>query len=76
MIIEVCGPGCPRCQATEKNAVQALKELGMKLGEDVTCPPKLGPLEMRDSCRITTGGSSCENKKVFGGAGISDSPGG
>lgn len=34
MIIEVCGPGCPRCQATEKNEIQALKELGMKLGED------------------------------------------
>ena len=34
MIIEVCGPGCPRCQATEKNTIQALKELGMKLGED------------------------------------------
>jgi small redox-active disulfide protein 2 len=34
MIIEVCGPGCPRCQATEKNVLQALKELGMKLGED------------------------------------------
>ena len=34
MIIEVCGMGCPRCQATEKNALQALKELGMKPGED------------------------------------------
>jgi small redox-active disulfide protein 2 len=34
MIIEVCGTGCPRCQATEKNAIQALKELGMRLGED------------------------------------------
>jgi small redox-active disulfide protein 2 len=34
MIIEVCGPGCPRCQASEKNVLQALKELGMKLGED------------------------------------------
>ena len=34
MIIEVCGPGCPRCQATEKNVVQAVQELGMKLGED------------------------------------------
>jgi len=34
MIIEVCGPGCPRCQATEKNVVQALKELGMELGEE------------------------------------------
>ena len=28
MIIEVCGPGCPRCQAAEKNVHQALKELG------------------------------------------------
>jgi small redox-active disulfide protein 2 len=28
MIIEVCGPGCPRCQATEKNVRQALRELG------------------------------------------------
>ena len=34
MIIEVCGPGCPRCQATEKNVVKALQELGMKPGED------------------------------------------
>lgn len=34
MIIEVCGPSCPRCQATERNAIQALKELGMKLGDD------------------------------------------
>lgn len=34
MIIEVCGMGCPRCQATEKNALQALKEMGMKPGED------------------------------------------
>jgi len=28
MIIEICGAGCPKCQATEKNVVQALKELG------------------------------------------------
>ena len=34
MIIEVCGPGCPRCQATEKNVLQALKELGKELGEE------------------------------------------
>jgi len=36
----------------------------------VTCPPKIGPLKMRDSCKIRTGGSVIENKKVFGGAGI------
>ena len=34
MIIEVCGPGCPRCRATEKNVLQVLKELEMELGEE------------------------------------------
>jgi small redox-active disulfide protein 2 len=34
MIIEVCGTGCPRCQATKAKASKALQELGMKLGED------------------------------------------
>jgi len=34
MIIEVCGPVCRRCRASEKNVLQALKELEMKLGED------------------------------------------
>jgi len=34
MIIEVCGPGCPRCQATEKNVIEALKELGIELGDE------------------------------------------
>ncbi len=45
-------------------------DLGYK---GLACPPKIGPLEMRDSCRIRTGGSICENEKVFGGAGIQDS---
>ncbi len=34
MIIEVCGPGCPRCQATEKNVLEALKQLGKELGDE------------------------------------------
>ena len=34
MIVEVCGPGCPRCQATEKNVLQALKELEMELSDE------------------------------------------
>ena len=34
MIIEVCGPGCPRCQAAEKNVLKALKELEVELGEE------------------------------------------
>ena len=33
MIIEVCGPGCPRCHATKDNVGKALKELGLKEGE-------------------------------------------
>jgi len=35
MIIEVCGPGCPRCQTAEKNVLQALKEMGKELGEEI-----------------------------------------
>ena len=42
----------------------------------LACPPILGPPEMRESCRMTTGGSKGEDKKVLGGAGIPDSPGG
>jgi len=34
MIIEVCGPGCPRCEATKKNVLQALQELGIEVGEE------------------------------------------
>ncbi len=29
MKIEVLGPGCPKCQATLRNAEQALRELGI-----------------------------------------------
>ena len=35
MIIEVCGPGCPRCHATKENVRKALLELELKDGEDV-----------------------------------------
>jgi len=30
MKIEVVGPGCPRCQATEKNVKEAVRELGIQ----------------------------------------------
>jgi small redox-active disulfide protein 2 len=29
MKIEVLGPGCPRCQATEKNVREAIQSLGL-----------------------------------------------
>ena len=35
MMIEVCGPGCPRCHATKDNVGKALQELNLKEGEDV-----------------------------------------
>ncbi len=35
MLIEVCGPGCPRCHATKDNVGKALQELELKEGEDV-----------------------------------------
>ena len=50
MIIEVCGPGCPRCQATEKNVLQVLKELGMELGE------KAQVVEIKDVKQISARG--------------------
>jgi len=50
MMIEVCGPGCPRCQATEKNVVQALKELGKELGEEAQV------IEIKDIKQISARG--------------------
>ena len=31
MKIEIVGPGCPRCIATEKNVKEAVKQLGMQV---------------------------------------------
>jgi len=30
MKIEIAGPGCPRCKATEKNVREAVKQLGIQ----------------------------------------------
>jgi small redox-active disulfide protein 2 len=35
MMIEVCGPGCPRCHATKENIRKVLKEMELQEGEDV-----------------------------------------
>jgi small redox-active disulfide protein 2 len=35
MIIEVCGPGCPRCHATKENIRKAIKEMGLEEGQKV-----------------------------------------
>jgi len=30
VIIEICGPGCPKCHATLKNVQKVVKELGLE----------------------------------------------
>jgi len=35
MIIEVCGPGCPRCHATKENVRKVLKEMELEEGKEV-----------------------------------------
>jgi len=50
MIIEVCGPGCPRCRATEKNVLQALKELEVELGDEAQV------IEIKDIKQISARG--------------------
>jgi len=30
MKIEVIGPGCPRCKSTEKNVIEAIKQLNIQ----------------------------------------------
>jgi small redox-active disulfide protein 2 len=42
MEIKVLGPGCPRCQQTEKNVKEALTEAGVEAGiEKVTDTMKI-----------------------------------
>jgi len=50
MIIEVCGPGCPRCRATEKNVLQVLKELEVELGDEAQV------IEIKDIKQISARG--------------------
>ena len=35
MMIEVCGPGCPRCHATKENVRKVLKEMELEEGKEV-----------------------------------------
>lgn len=40
MKIEILGPGCPRCQATEKNVTEALKALDLEAEVEHVYDPK------------------------------------
>jgi len=35
MIIEVCGPGCPRCHTTKENVRKVLEEMELEEGKEV-----------------------------------------
>ena len=35
MMIEVCGPGCPRCHATKENVRNVLKEMELEEGKEL-----------------------------------------
>ena len=64
MIIEVCGPGCPRCQATEKNVLQALKELRLEQEVEVA--------EVKDIKAISTKGVFLTPGVVINGVKVSE----
>jgi len=48
MKIEICGPGCPKCHATLKNAQKVVKELGLEKEVEVA--------EVKDIMAISTKG--------------------
>jgi small redox-active disulfide protein 2 len=50
MMIEVCGPGCPRCHATKENIRKVLKEMKLKEGEEVAV------MEIKDPRMISARG--------------------
>ncbi len=66
MIIEVCGPGCPRCHATEKNVLQVLKELGMEPGEEAQV------IEIKDIKQISARGVIMTPAVLINGVKVSE----
>ncbi len=67
MMIEVCGPGCPKCHATADNIRKALKELGLKEGEDVALTEIKDPKMMAARGVFMTPGVIIDGVKVSEG---------
>ena len=67
MIIEVCGPGCPRCHATKQNVHKALQELELKEGEDVALVEIKDPRMIAARGVFMTPGVIIDGVKVFEG---------
>ncbi len=79
MKIQVVGPGCPRCQQTEKNVINACAELNLDAEishvTDIKEFPKLGvwttPAVILDGKAVVSGKvpTVAELKALFGAAG-------
>ena len=67
MIIEVCGPGCPRCHATQENIRKALSELGLKEGQDALINMIKDPRMMAARGVFMTPGVVIDGVKAFEG---------
>jgi small redox-active disulfide protein 2 len=66
MIIEVCGPGCPRCHTTKDNVVKALRELNLKEGEDAAVT------EIKDPKMMATRGVMMTPAVIIDGVKVSE----
>ena len=67
MIIEVCGPGCPRCHATKDNVGKALQELDLKEREEVAVTHIKDPKMMAARGVMFTPGVIIDGVKVSEG---------
>lgn len=65
MLIEVCGPGCPRCRATKKNVLEAVKEAG--LHRDARVVEIKGPSDIGQRGIFITPAVIIDGVKVCGG---------
>ena len=64
MIIEICGPGCPKCHATKENVQKAVKELGLEQEVEVR--------EVKDILAITNKGVLLTPGVIIDGAKVSE----
>lgn len=64
MIIEICGPGCPKCHATKENVQKAVKELGLEQKVEVR--------ELKDILAITNKGVLLTPGVIIDGVKVSE----
>lgn len=67
MIIEVCGTGCAKCHATGDNVRKALREMGLKEGDDVLVSEVKDPVQFATRGVIFTPAVLIDSVKVSEG---------